>query len=117
MFATKYNTEFLTPKLSCLHGATQRVPLSTSWPVSLAFTEALSWGRSRSQASTEEGNGPSAEEVAKAIELCERGSSTAAIGRRLGFRGETIRQRLLGSGANLRRPHDWRTGAAHLATG
>ena len=55
------------------------------------------------------GKGPDEDQLNRAIELYERGQSTAKIGSLLGFSSETIRQRLLDAGVSLRRGHVGRT--------
>jgi hypothetical protein len=53
------------------------------------------------------GKGPTAKELAVAIELYQEGRSTSKIGSVLGFSAETIRQRLTKAGVQVRKPHDW----------
>jgi len=51
--------------------------------------------------------GPTAKEMKRAIRMHEAGESTATIGQRLGYAADTIRNRLLSAGVQMRGTHDW----------
>jgi hypothetical protein len=53
------------------------------------------------------GKGPKAKEMNRAIRMYEAGESTATVGQRLGYAADTIRNRLLSAGVQMRGPHDW----------